>query len=286
MSRRERRRGRTRSGGSPIRGVLLLAVVLVICALGLGVAGVAGWVVSVANSAPDISQLKPRDPGQVSVVYGADRSVLGYIASDTLRTYVPEAQIPQTLKAATIAIEDRRFYHHGGVDLQGILRAGVRDVFSGGHSVQGGSTLTMQLVDNDYLPYQYREHHNLRYKITQAKLAEELEKKESKNSILTQYLNDVAYGTVGGQTAVGVGAAAQLFFNRPVQHLTLAQEALLAGLPQAPSEFNPFLSPALARTRRHQVLQAMVQSRYISQARADAADTAPLEVHRNNHFTV
>jgi penicillin-binding protein 1A len=286
MSRRERQRRRNRKRGSPIRRVLLMGAVVLVCAIGLGVAGVAGWVVSVADSAPDISQLKPRDPGQVSVVYASDGSILGYIASDTLRTYVKGAQIPQILKEATIAIEDRRFYHHGGVDFQGILRAGMRDVFSGGHSVQGGSTLTMQLVDNDYLPYQYREHHNLRYKIIQAKLAQELETKESKNGILAQYLNDVSYGTVGGQTAVGVGAAAQIFFNRSVQQLTLAQVALLAGLPQAPSQYNPFNAPALARERRHNVLQAMVQSHYISQAQADAADAAPLEAHRNNHFTV
>ena len=97
-----------------------------------------------------------------------------------------------------------------------MVRAGVRDVFGGGHSVQGGSTLTMQLVDNDYLPNNIRNHHDLRYKIIQAKLAEELEKKRTKTWILIQYLNDVDYGTLGGQTAVGVGAASQLFFNKPV----------------------------------------------------------------------
>ncbi len=263
-----------------------MSVLMLVLGAALGVAGVAGWVVSVANSAPNLSQLKPRDPGQVSVVYASNGSVLGYIASDTLRTSVAGFEIPQLLKDATIAIEDRRFYHHGGVDFQGILRAGVRDVFNGGHSVQGGSTLTMQLVDNIYLPYQIREHHNLRYKIAQAKLAEELESKESKTSILTQYLNDVSYGTVGGQTAVGVGAAAQMFFNRPVQDLTLPQMALLAGLPQAPSEYNPFLFSALARDRRHHVLLAMVQSHYITPAQAAAADAAPLQVQRNDHFGV
>ena len=105
-----------------------------------------------------------------------------------------------------------------------------------------------------------------------------------KEKILTDYLNDVSYGTVGGQTAVGVGAASQMFFNRSVSHLTLPQMALLAGLPQAPSEYNPFLYPELARNRRQQVLHAMVQSHYITQAQADAADAAPLEVHRNDHF--
>ncbi|MDQ6746473.1 MAG: transglycosylase domain-containing protein [Actinomycetota bacterium] len=264
----------------------VLLVALVGAGVLLGLSGVAGWVVSVADSAPDINQLKPRDPGQLSEVYASDGSLLGYISSDVLRSTAGGGQIPQALKNATIAIEDRRFYQHGGVDYQGIVRAGVRDVFGGGRSVQGGSTLTMQLVDNVYLPYQIREHHNLKYKIIQAKLAQELEQKRPKSWILTQYLNDVAYGTLGGQTAVGVAAASQLFFDEPVNRLNLAQTALLAGLPQAPSEYNPFLDPTRARNRRHQVLQAMVQSHYISPDQAAAADASPLQIRRNNTFNV
>ncbi len=258
---------------------------LLVCGVVLGVAGVTGWVVSVADSAPDISQLKPRDPGQLSEVFASDGTLLGYISSDVLRTYVSGGQIPRTLKNATVAIEDRRFYHHGGVDYQGILRAGVRDVFGGGRSVQGGSTLTMQLVDNVYLPTQIREHHNLKYKIVQAKLAQELEQKRPKNWILTQYLNDVDYGTLGGQTAYGVGAASQMYFDEPVSQLDLAQMALLAGLPQAPSQYNPFLAPGLARHRRQQVLHAMVQSHYITPGQADAAAASPLQLQRNNAYT-
>ncbi len=284
MSRRERQRRRQRNRGHPIRRVLLVGVILTVIALAGGVAGVAGWVVNVADSAPDISQLQARDPGQVSEVYGSDGSLLGYIASDVLRTYAPDSQIPKTLKQATVAIEDRRFYQHGGVDFQGILRAGVRDVFGGGRSVQGGSTLTMQLVDNDYLPNNIRNHHDLRYKIIQAKLAQQLEKKRSKNSILIQYLNDVDYGTLGGQTAVGVAAASQLLFDRPVTKLDLPQMALLAGLPQAPSQYNPFLAPHLALRRRQQVLEAMVQSHYITRSQADDAEHAPLELQRNNTY--
>jgi penicillin-binding protein 1A len=106
--------------------------VLVIAALAIGAAGVVGWVVDVADSAPDISHLKPRDPGQVSEVFAADGSRLGYIHSDVLRTVVEDKQIPLILKRATVAIEDRRFWTHGGVDPQGILRAAVKDVFGGG----------------------------------------------------------------------------------------------------------------------------------------------------------
>src|SRR5207302_1571034 len=126
--------------------------------------------------------------------------------------------------------------------------------------------------------------HNLHYKIVQAKLAQELYNKYSRNWILDQYLNDVPYGTVGGQTAYGVGAAAKVFFNKSVSRLNLAQAALLAGLPQAPSEYNPFLQPGLAKQRRYQVLQAMYKSGYITQAQASAADAQPLGVRHNPSY--
>ncbi len=267
-----------------MKRAVLVGLLVAICGLALGIMAIVGWVVAVADSAPNIGQLSPRLPGQVSTVYAANGSVLGYIASDTLRTYVPQSELPGQLRQATVAIEDRRFYQHGGVDYEGILRAGVRDLLSGGGRIQGGSTLTMQLVGNVYLPNRIREHHNIRYKIIQAKLANELESKHSRAWILTQYLNDVPYGTVGGQTAIGVGAASRVFFDKPVWKLDLAQVALLAGLPQAPSEYNPFLYPKLARARRSEVLQAMVTSHYITRAEAKAANAAPLQVKSNPAF--
>jgi penicillin-binding protein 1A len=265
--------------------VFAIAGVLVIAALAIGAAGVVGWVVDVADSAPDISHLKPRDPGQVSEVFAADGSRLGYIHSDVLRTVVEDKQIPLILKRATVAIEDRRFWTHGGVDPQGILRAAVKDVFGGGGTLQGGSTLTMQLVRNIYLPYHLADTRSLKRKIIEAKLADELESKRTKAWILDQYLNDVDYGTVGGQTAIGVGAASRLFFDKPVSKLDLAQAALLAGLPQAPSGYNPFLDSKLARGRRHEVLTAMVNSHYITRRAAIRADHAPLQVKANDTYT-
>jgi len=258
---------------------------LVICGTALGALAAVGWVVAVADSAPNINQLKPRNPGQVSQVFAADGQSLGYLPSPVLRTVVPGRQIPKALKQATVAIEDRRFYQHGGVDYEAILRAGVRDVFGGGGNIQGGSTLTMQLVRNTYLPERYLQSRNLKYKIIEAKLAEQLEKVHSKNWILVNYLNDVPYGTVEHQTAYGVAAASEMFFDKPVGQLDLAQSALLAGLPQAPSSYNPFVSPGLARTRRNEVLQAMVVSRYITQAQAYAAEAAPLDVKQNSFYT-
>jgi penicillin-binding protein 1A len=290
MSRLERQRRRRRHGGSPLKRALLLVLILVLSGTTLGVLAAIGWVVAVADSAPNINQLKPRNPGQVSEVFALNSKGqpvrLGFLRSTVLRSVVQSNQIPQQLNQATIAIEDRRFYQHGGVDYEAILRAGLRDVFGGSGDIQGGSTLTMQLVRNTYLPERYLKHRDLRYKIIEAKLAEQLERVHSKNWILTAYLNDVPYGTVGGQTAYGVGAASQMFFDKSVSKLDLPQIALLAGLPQAPSSYNPFLYPGDARARRNEVLQAMVTSHYITPDQAYSAEAQPLEVHPNNYYSV
>ena len=282
MTRRDRQRRRRR--GHPVRRVLLGTMLVLFSGMALAAVAAVGWVVSVADSAPNIGQLKPRDPGQISEVFAADGSLLGYLSSQVLRSYVPASQVPNPLRQATVAIEDRRFWQHGGVDYQGLVRAGVSDLFGGGDGLQGGSTLTMQLVNNIYLPYKIAEHHNFRYKIIQAKLANELADRHSKSWILNQYLNDVDYGNVGGQEAIGVGAASRVFFDRPVGQLNLAQIALLAGLPQAPSQYNPFNAPGLARARRSEVLAAMVTSHYITPAQAATANAAPLQVVPNNTY--
>jgi penicillin-binding protein 1A len=263
-----------------------MAAVLVICAVAVGALAIAGWVVNVAHSAPNLKTLKPFVPGSPSQIFAADGTSLGYIWSQSVHTPISGARIPQQLKDATVAIEDRRFFQHGALDYQGIVRAAIKDAAEGGNGLQGASTLTMQLVDNTYLPHRYRFNHDLKYKIVQAKLAEQLESQHSKPWILDNYLNDVPYGTVGGQTAYGVAAASQVFFDKPVQKLSLAQYALLAGLPQAPSVYNPFLHPGAARRRRTEVLQSMANAGYITQAEADQASTKHLEVRADNTLRV
>ena len=222
MSRRERNKRRGRHRGHPVRRVLVMAVVLGVCGVAIGSLAAVAWVIAVADSASNLSDLKPRNPGPPSQIFASDGTSLGYIHSDTVAQPVPAAQIPNALQNATVAIEDRRYWQHGALDYQGILRAGIKDLFGQANSLQGASTLTMQLVDNKYMPLDLQAHHNLRYKIVQAKWAEQLEKQENKARILIDYLNDVPYGTVGGQTAVGVGAAAQIFFNKPVWKLSHA----------------------------------------------------------------
>ena len=263
-----------------------MTAVLIVCVIAVGALAIAGWVVNVAQSAPSLNSLKPYAPGSPSQVFAANGTSLGYIWSPSVHTPIAGDTIPEQLKEATIAIEDRRFYQHGALDYQGIVRAAIKDAVKGGNGLQGASTLTMQLVDNTYLPNRYKNKHDLKYKIIQAKLAEQLEGEHSKNWILNSYLNAVPYGTVGGQTAYGVAAASAMFFDKPVQKLSLAQFALLAGLPQAPSEYNPFLHRSDALRRRSEVLQAMATAGYITQDEAAVAATKPLGVKADNTLTV
>ena len=279
MSRRERQRRRRHNRGHPVGRVLLISGLLTICAVAIAALLAVGWVVAVADSAPNLSQLSSRHANPPTEIFASDGSLLGYVRTNTIFNAVAPNRIPERLKEATIAIEDRRFYQHGALDYQGILRAGVKDLLGQSNSLQGASTLTMQLVNQNYIPSSYRKHRDLKYKIVQAKLAEQLESKHSKDWILNQYLNSVPYGTTNGEEAVGVGAAALMFFDKPVWKINLAQMSLLAGLPQSPTQYNPTVAPALAKQRRNEVLQAMVQSHDISQSLANAVMKQPLQIH-------
>jgi penicillin-binding protein 1A len=275
---RQRRRRRTRSGPSRLVFVGLSGIA---GAIVLGALVAIGYVLSVAQSAPSLDSLQPRLAGASSQVFAANGTRLGFIQSDVLRTPITTAQMPELLREATVAIEDQRFYQNNGVDLTGIFRSAVKDVLHG-QALQGASTITMQLMRNLYLG---SDTHSFKQKIDEAKLAIEYNKHHSKRSILTDYLNSVAYGTVGGQTALGVQAAARIFFDESAYQLSLTQAALLAGLPQAPSQYNPFLYPRAARHRRNEVLAKMAELRYISHAQAAAAQAAPLGVHHGDYYT-
>jgi penicillin-binding protein 1A len=275
MSRRERQRRRRRNKGGPGKVIVLsLGVVLTLGAI--AALSAVGWIVSVATSAPPLSSLKERDNGATSVVYDANGDRLGFIRAEVLRTPIAGNEIPQVIKDATIAIEDRRFFEHQGVDLEGIVRAAVKNVQSGGEDVQGGSTLTMQLVRNLYTADNTREGvEGYKRKIREAKLAEELEDlhtgRQGKMWILHKYINNVPYGTSGGQSAIGIQAAARIFFDKPARDLKVHEAALLAGLPQAPTLYNPFTQPERAMARRNDVLRNMAQEGYISWGQANEA---------------
>jgi penicillin-binding protein 1A len=280
MSRQARQRRRRRNHGGLSRAVFIGLGAFAATML-LAIGGAVAYVLSVAQSAPTVDSLHAIVAGASSQVFAANGTRLGFIQSDELRSPISWSEIPANLRNATVAIEDQRFYKDNGVDPTGIFRAAVKDI-TRGEALQGGSTITMQLMRNIYLG---GDQHTLRQKITEAKLALEYEEHHSKPQILTSYLNSVPYGTLGGQTAIGVQAASRIFFDKPASQLDLEQAALLAGLPQAPSEYNPFLDPRAARERRNEVLAKMAELHYVSAVQAAAAERAPLELKRGYFYS-
>jgi penicillin-binding protein 1A len=276
----QRGRKRYRRPGGAVRRKLVVAFGVLTAAIVIPIAGVGIWVLSVRADTPPIDQLKPVKEGANSVVFAADGSRLGFIQSDTIRHPVGARKIPQVLDHATVAIEDEHFYEHGGVDYGAIVRAGWEDL-KAGEAVQGGSTITQQLVRNLYIA---DPEETIERKIREATWAEEYEQKYSKRQILTKYLNTASYGTTDGRTAVGVQAAAETYFSKPVTSLDLPEAALIAGLPQAPSEYNPFLNPKGAVERRNDVLQAMAKEGYITQSRYEDALQAGLGLDRGHKY--
>jgi penicillin-binding protein 1A len=265
MTQRSRRRHRRRGGAL---SKLLFVAAAALALIAIAAIGVTTWVLDVAADAPSLASCKPIEEGGNSVVYAADGSRLGVVASDEARTPVALRRIPKVLREATIAIEDERFYEHGGIDAEAILRAARKDIEAGA-PIEGGSTITQQLVRNLCISNPSRD---LERKIEEAKLAIEYSKRHSKDEILGQYLNTASYGTIDGSTAVGAQAASKIYFSRPVWKLSLARAALLAGLPQAPTDYNPILNPAGARERRNEVLAKMADLGYISEATAERAE--------------
>src|SRR3954449_7288782 len=239
-----------------------------------------GYVLILSWQTPSIDDLKPRPETENSVVYAASGERLGFIPAAQLRQEVSSNSIPAYLKQAIVAVEDRRFYKHKGIDYPGILRAAAKDVASKS-VVEGGSTITMQLVRRLYLT----RDRNFNRKIEEATLAREMEKQRSKDWILTHYLNDVSFGTAGGQEAIGVQAAARVYFGKPAKALNLTQSVLLAGLPQAPTLYNPIRHPEAAKARRSQVLRSMVRAGMIGQGVADRIDRRGLGLHLSDYYT-
>jgi penicillin-binding protein 1A len=275
--RKQRRRGRR---GGKVRKTAFIGAGVLLAAVAIAAISVVGWVISVAATTPNIDELKPIDRGQTSAVYAANGRLLGYVQSSIIRQPVVEQDMPQIMRNATVSIEDSRFYKHHGVDFEGVVRAAVKNI-ENHKTVQGGSTITQQLVRALYIKDPRRD---FKRKIREAKLASELEDRHPKSWILTEYLNNVPYGTVNGETAVGIEAAAEVFFAKHARHLTLDEAALLAGLPQAPSEYNPFKNPTGALARRNEVLRSMVKNHYLTPVEAAVAEQAPLKLRPGHKY--
>ncbi len=277
MTQRSRRRQRRRAGVGP---KLLLAVGALVVVIAIAAVAVTSWVLNVAADAPSLADCKKVDRVGNSTLYAGDGSKLGAISADEARAPVSIGRIPRSLQLATVAIEDQRFFQHGGVDPEGILRAALKDL-EAGKPVEGGSTITQQLVRGLCLR---NPHRNLERKIIEAKLAIEYAKHHTRRQILDQYLNTASYGTIEGSTAIGVGAASRFYFSKPVWKLTLPQAALLAGLPQAPSEYNPILHPGAARARRNEVLKKLDKLGFVAHGAAEAALRSGLALHASDSY--
>jgi penicillin-binding protein 1A len=278
MTQRTRRRQRRRGSVGGKLALFLGGTVLV--AIVVAAIGVASWVLDVAAKAPSLAACKKVDKRGNSVLYAGDDDKLGVIASDEARIPVSIERIPKQVQRATVAIEDQRFYEHDALDEEGIIRAAVKN-FQAGETVEGGSTITQQLVRNLCI---HNPERSVKRKIIEAELAEEYFERHSRRQILGQYLNTASYGTIEGSTAVGVGAASKFYFSKPVRRLNLAQSALLAGLPQAPSQYNPVLNPSGARARRNEVLAQMEQLGYVSAGEASEAEHSGLELNLSESY--
>jgi penicillin-binding protein 1A len=226
---------------------------IVALAVAAGVGGTAA--VLAYGSSCDLDSLQSVDIGANTFVYAANGSLLGSIPAERNREPVTAEDMSLWIRKATIAIEDRRFFEHNGIDIEGTARAAVANIRAG-EIVEGGSTITQQLVRNLYIS---REQ-TVQRKVKEACLATKLDRAWTKHRILTTYLNQVYYGN----RAYGIEAASRTYFSKSASELDLSEAALLAGLTQAPSVYDPFTVPARALARRQEVLEAMLDTAVIT----------------------
>ncbi|MCW2975204.1 MAG: penicillin-binding protein [Actinomycetia bacterium] len=262
-----RARLRRRKGGGGKRLVLGAALAISLIVAGT-VAGGAFTGRALLFGSCRLDALRPISLGENSFLYARDGSLLGVVPSRTNRQPLQLGRMSPWLPKATVAIEDRRFWRHGALDYQGIARAVYADV-NAGRIVEGGSTITQELVRNLYIGNSDR---TFGRKIKEACLAEKLAQTLTKKQILAAYLNEVFYG----RHAFGAEAGAQTFFSAGARSLTLPQAALLAGLPQAPSVYDPVHHPNAAVRRRNDVLRALLLNGDISQLQFSEAVASPL----------
>ena len=225
---------------------------------------------------PDVDGLRNYQPPVMSRVYAGDSRLLAELASER-RIFVPISAIPDIVRHAFISAEDQNFYTHRGIDPLAIVRAGVFDLTHAGQGRRpiGASTITQQVAKNMLLNNQM----SLARKAKEAILALRIEQNLSKDRILELYLNEIYLGL----GSYGVAAAAQTYFNKPLDKLTIAEAAFIAALPKAPNNLNPFKYPDAARSRRDYVLDRLVEDKVITQAQAASAKADPVlpsEFHR------
>lgn len=258
------------SGGKkPKKKRILLKIFLALVVLGiLGLLAGFGLFWSYAKDAPKLDDEK-LSATVSSKIYDANNEVFEELGSEK-REMIKPTEVPQLLKDAVVSVEDKRFYKHSGVDPIRIIGSAFSNFKTGG--LQGGSTLTQQLIKLSYFSTSEQDQ-NLKRKAQEAWLAIQLEKEKSKEEILTYYINKVymANGFYGMETA------AQNYYGKPLSELNLPQTALLAGMPQAPNDYDPYTKPELAKERRDVVLYTMKENNKITQQEYDEAKATPID---------
>ncbi len=227
-----------------------------------------GLVSSIASELPQLEPGNEQRVEQLGYIYASDgKTVLAVLRGSESRVVVGSDQISPLMKQAIVAVEDRRFWEHRGVDAQGMLRAVWADLRSQ-NFVQGGSTITQQFIKNQYT----KQERTISRKVKEAALAWQLEQRWPKERILTAYLNTIYFGN----GAYGIEMAARVYFGKHAKDLTLPEAALLAGLPASPGAYDPVANPGAARARRTTVLQLMLEQGLITPDDYREADSAPL----------
>ena len=257
------------------RIVVRLFKALLICIILAAVVGVAGgglFIKKIIDDTPHVSASDVKPKGFTTFVYADDGSteIERFVSSGSNRVYKSIDEIPKDLQHAFVAIEDERFYKHNGIDLQGIARAAVVGIARGGNFTEGASTLTQQLIKNNVFPNFTKEktfYDKFQRKIQEQYLALQIEKKMDKSEIIESYLNTINLG----QNCLGVQAASQRYFEKDVSDLTLSECAVIAGITQSPSTYDPITHPDNNKVRRNKVLKNMLEQDYISQKQYDEA---------------
>ena len=251
--------------------VLRVLLILLLAGLAIGLGAIAGAYISIKDNLPNVADIDTFRPKLITTVYAADGQPVKEFAEQR-RVEITYDKIPKTLINAIVATEDPNFFHHGGVDLRGILRAGVADVFHfiGGRRPEGGSTITQQLARDLFL---HREV-SLRRKLKELYLSRQIEKLYSKERILELYCNHFFLG----HGVWGVEAASNLFFGKDVGDLDLEEAAVIAGIFRGPSVYSPYTNKSGTLDRRNHVLNRMVAEGYLTRSEGEAAKGKPMVV--------
>jgi penicillin-binding protein 1A len=255
-------------GSAWLLGLLVAGVLMVAMLVGLALA------VAYPNL-PEISGLLDYRPKLPMRIYSADGVLLGEFGEER-RNFTPISQVPKVMQQAVLAIEDARFYQHSGVDYKGVLRAGLAQ-FAESRS-QGASTITMQVARNFYLSTEK----TFTRKIYEVLLALKIESLLTKEQILEVYMNQIFLG----QRAYGFSAASEVYFGKPLKDITIAEAAMLAGLPKAPSAYNPITNPRRATVRQQYIIDRMLENGFITPEQHDTARGQPLKYRAPSEVVV